>query len=90
MVLAAICVAKLLLILLNLMQTFFSLIFQLRKAKKKLEQKIKLFNKVSNIYLYDVNTTSYNDMSNLNQLINQEHQIDVLINGSGINSPKTI
>ena len=55
---------------------------------KKLEQKIKLFNKVSNIYLYDVNTTSYNDMSNLNQLINQEHQIDVLINGSGINSPK--
>lgn len=55
---------------------------------KKLEQKIRLFNKRSNINLYDVNTTSYIEMSNLNELINRENQIDVIINGSGINSPK--
>ena len=55
---------------------------------KKLEQKIRLFNKSSNINLYDANTTSYIEMSNLNELINRENQIDVLINGSGINSPK--
>ena len=66
-------------------------LFLLDKDLEKLEileKQIKSINSESKIYKYNVDTTNYDLINEVNEKINSIDKVDILINGSGINSPK--
>lgn len=68
-----------------------SILFLIDKDSEKLEileNKIKSFNPKSIIHKYSVDTTDYELIREVNDKINNIGKVDILINGSGINSPK--